>query len=89
MYEIELSNSFKKSFKKLNKKDKNTFREIALKLANNEILEQKYKDHALQGKLKDFRECHLRADLLLIYQINNHRLVLYCLDIGSHSDLFK
>ncbi|MCR2103276.1 type II toxin-antitoxin system YafQ family toxin [Campylobacter upsaliensis] len=27
----------------------------------------KYKDHALKGNLKTFRECHIKSDLLLIY----------------------
>lgn len=88
MLEIKFAKSFKKSYKKLNKEDKKLFSEVSLKLANNEILEEKYKDHALKGDYKDFRECHLRPDLLLIYQKQEEKLILYCLDIGSHSELF-
>lgn len=88
MLRIDFSNVFKKSYKKLNKKDKELFAAISLKLANNEILEPKYKDHDLKGKFIGFRECHLKPDLLLIYQKQEDKLVLYCLNIGSHSELF-
>ena len=88
MLKIDFAKSFKKSYKKLNKKDKELFAEVSLKLANNEILEPKYQDHALKGEYVGFRECHLKPNLLLIYQKQEDRLILYCLDIGSHSELF-
>lgn len=88
MLKIDFAKSFKKSYKKLGKQDKELFAEVSLKLANNEILEPKYKDHALKGEYAGFRECHLKPDLLLIYQKQDDRLILYCLDIGSHSELF-
>ncbi|HDX6248737.1 TPA: type II toxin-antitoxin system YafQ family toxin [Campylobacter fetus subsp. venerealis] len=88
-YTIELSNRFKKSFKKLNTQEQEIFKEIVDKLANDEILDPKYKDHSLSGNFKNFRECHLKPDLLLIYQKQKDTLILYCLDVGSHSKLFK
>ena len=87
-YKIKLSKTFKKSFKKLNNSERELFYQITQKLLNGENLAQKYKDHALSGNLKDFRECHLKPDLLLIYQIKDNELILYCFDIGSHSELF-
>ena len=87
-YEIEVSNRFKKHFKKLNKQEQDIFEKVATRLANNEVLEAKYKDHALKGDYIGFRECHLKPDLLLIYQKQEDRLILYCLNIGSHSELF-
>ena len=89
MLRIDFSKSFKKSYKKLNKKDKELFAEISLKLANDEILEPKYKDHALKGNFIGFRECHLKPDLLLVYKKQKDKLILYCFDIGSHSEIFK
>ncbi|MDO7253952.1 type II toxin-antitoxin system YafQ family toxin, partial [Helicobacter cappadocius] len=50
--------------------------------------ESKYKDHKLKGEYKDFRECHIKPDLLLIYKIDKEVLILACIAIGSHSDLF-
>lgn len=59
------------------------------KLANGEILEAKYRDHALIGNYKDSRECHIEPDWLLIYEIKNETLVLMLSRVGSHSELFK
>ena len=87
-YKIELSNRFKKHFKKIKNQDRAIFYKVVEKLANNEQLEIKYRDHALQGNLIGFRECHLKPDLLLIYQKQDGKLILYCFDIGSHSELF-
>jgi mRNA interferase YafQ len=50
-------------------------------------LSRRHRDHALSGTWTDFRECHVRPDLLLIYQkigLNVLRLVR----VGTHSQLF-
>lgn len=47
-----------------------------------------YKDHELTGAWKGFRECHIKPDWLLIYQIVKERLILSLSRTGSHSDLF-
>ena len=89
-YEVKYSKEFRKGLKKL-KNDKNSLnlvRNIIKKLANNEILESKYKDHKLIGKYAGFREGHIKPDLLLIYKKENNALILVCIAIGSHSDLF-
>ena len=59
------------------------------RLANDEILEPQYNDHDLIGNYKGYRECHIRPNLCLIYQKQDNVLILYCFDIGSHSELFK
>ena len=58
------------------------------KLANREQLEPKYKDHSLSGEYKDFRECHVQPDWLLIYTIDDEELELFLFRNGTHSDLF-
>ncbi|MFW2605992.1 type II toxin-antitoxin system YafQ family toxin [Aliarcobacter butzleri] len=45
MYQIFRTTSFKKDYKKLSQKNKNILKELIIKLANNETLEEKYKDH--------------------------------------------
>ena len=45
-------------------------------------------DHALSGKYKGFRECHVQPDLLLIYKIDKNELYLFLFRTGTHSDLF-
>lgn len=87
-YTIRYAKSFKKHVKKLNLSDKEKLYQVIEKLANNEILEAKYKDHALKGEYKDFRECHIKPDLLLIYQIQENLLILTCVSVGKHSELF-
>lgn len=54
------------------------------KLANDEKLEVKYKDHALVGNFTGYRDCHLEPDLVLIYKKIDDELIIYCLNIGSH-----
>lgn len=86
-YKILYSKEYKKAIKKF-KKDICLIENIIDRLANDEILEPKYKDHKLKGEYKDFRECHIKPDLLLIYKIDKEVLILVCISIGSHSDLF-
>lgn len=43
------------------------------------------KDHALKGKLQDYRECHLAPNVLLIYKHQNNTLSF--LHICEHDDL--
>ena len=88
MYRFKPSSKFRKHYKKLNQKDKEITKKIINKLLNDEILESKYKDHKLIGKYAGFRECHIKPDLLLIYKKENNALILVCIAIGSHSDLF-
>lgn len=87
-YDIKYSSKFKKHYKKLNTQEQQEARAIIERLANNEVLDLKYKDHALKGDFLGFRECHIKPDLLLIYQKQDDKIILYCFDIGSHSELF-
>ncbi|WP_410198567.1 type II toxin-antitoxin system YafQ family toxin [Aliarcobacter butzleri] len=88
MYQIFRTTSFKKDYKKLSQKNKNILKEVIIKLANNETLEEKYKDHKLIGDYLGCRECHVKPDLLLIYRIDNQVLELALVRIGNDSDLF-
>ena len=58
-------------------------------LAGGNPLSVKYKDHALKGEYKGYRECHINPDWLLVYKKNEKDLVLLLLRTGSHADLFK
>ena len=90
MLSIETSHIYKKGYKRVIKRGLpiEKLNEVVLKLANQEVLPEKYKDHSLSGKYVGYRECHIQPDWLLIYRIDNGRLVLYLLDTGTHSDLF-
>jgi mRNA interferase YafQ len=43
-------------------------------------------DHALSGEWRDFRDCHIRPDLVLIYRKPNDT-TLQLVRLGSHSEL--
>lgn len=62
--------------------------EVILALASKRRLDPIYRDHALAGEYGGYRECHIRGDLLLMYEIQDEKLILVLLDIGSHSQLF-
>ena len=51
-------------------------------------MELKHKDHALKGKLKGLRDCHVKPDLVLIYKIDEDVLILTALRISNHSNAF-
>ena len=44
-------------------------------------------DHALNGNWKDFRECHIAPDWLLIYQVRENELLLVLTRTGTHAEL--
>ncbi len=87
-YTILYSTRYKKSIKKIDKKFIGEIENIIDRLANDETLEPKYKDHALKDNFKGFRECHVKPDLLLIYEKDKDILILTAINIGNHSDLF-
>ena len=90
-YKIKYTNRFKKDLKLLKKqgKDINKLFYIIEKIAKGETLEDKYKDHSLNGIYKKTRECHVESDLLLIHEKFEDILVLTLVRIGSHLYLFK
>jgi mRNA interferase YafQ len=62
-------------------------RKIIECLLQQQSLEQRHCDHLLSGNWVGHRECHVKPDLLLIYQVDDKFLFLERL--GSHSELFK
>ena len=58
-------------------------------LASRKPMPERYQDHQLTGDLKDFRECHIEPNWLLIYQIFENKLILSASGTGTHSDLFS
>jgi mRNA interferase YafQ len=81
--------AFKKSYKKLRLKDNEVaiYIDVVSNLLNGVGLDKRYKDHSLKGNFEQYRECHLKPDLLLIYRVYEGEVQL--IDIGSHSELFE
>ncbi|MCY3759345.1 MAG: type II toxin-antitoxin system YafQ family toxin [Acidobacteria bacterium] len=59
---------------------------LLVALANDQPLESRYHAHALSGEWKEFRDCHLKPDLVLIYQ-KQATDKLGLVRLGSHSEL--
>jgi mRNA interferase YafQ len=89
MYSIFRTTKFKKDYKRLLKSEQSKLKEVIVKLANGEKLDEKYKDHKLIGNYLGTRECHIKPDLLLIYRIDNNVLELALVRVGTHSELFQ
>ncbi|MDF7666190.1 type II toxin-antitoxin system YafQ family toxin [Bifidobacterium sp. ESL0745] len=53
------------------------------------LLSTKYRDHALKGNLKAFRELHIEGDWLLVYQLSRNSLTLTLTRTGSHDDVLR
>lgn len=92
MYLIKKTKSFDKSFKKLKKSGIKpvvfeNLKFIINSLAQGKNLPEIYKDHELNGEFLNYRECHIKSDLLLVYKLEKKDLIL--VGIGSHSYLFK
>ncbi len=90
MREIVRTSQFKRDFKRVKKSglDLAKLTEVIRLLANDLPLPANLRDHALKGNWKDFRECHLAGDWLLIYQLPDEE-TLMLVRTGSHSDLFE
>ena len=89
MLTIKYQTAFKKDYKRVKKRGYNIslLEEVIDKLANQEELDKKYKDHALVGQWIGFRECHIALDWLLIYQISGEQC--FFARTGTHADLFS
>ena len=60
-------------------KDLNKLQTVLEILMSGREMPDKYKDHQLKGVMKDFRECHIEPDWLLLYQKDNTELILLLL----------
>ena len=89
MYEVITSKLYRKQYKKISVGDRALINQAVKILANGEPLEPRYKDHPLIGNYIGFRECHIKPDLLLVYEIRDGVLELYLAATGSHSELFN
>ncbi len=55
-------------------------------LLEDEPLEIRHRDHALTGEWKDHRDCHVKPDLVLVYQKPDDE-TLRLVRLGSHREL--
>ena len=63
------------------------FDEVLTRLVARRPLETRWLDHPLKGNWKGCRDCHVKNDLVFIYEAGPRRLI--CRRIGSHAELFR
>jgi len=90
-YKVVPSTKFKKDYKRVKKRGLKLeeLKEVVDTLAKGTKLDSKYKDHQLKGNMKDYRECHIKPDWLLVYRMHEDELILALVETGSHADLFN
>ena len=68
MHKIKFIQSYRKNYRAIIKRGLYTapLDEVVYKLENGIPLESSRKDRALKGELNGLRECHVRADWLLV-----------------------
>ena len=90
VYQVQWTKQYKKDVKLAKKRNykMEELYSVLEKLANDEILEERYHDHSLEGNWAGHRELHIRPDWLLIYQKKDNLLILELSRTGTHSDLF-
>ena len=92
MRTIERTGQFKRDFKREQRgryaaQLTSLLPEVIGRLAQDEELPARFKDHILSGDWSDHRECHIKPDLLLIYRKPDEH-VLQLVRMGSHAELF-
>lgn len=87
-FNIEIEIIFQKDLKKLKKRGKDLSKlKVVIELLEEGVsLPKRYKNHKLIGNYKNYCECHIEPDWLLIYKKTKDTIFLA--RSGTHSDLF-
>ena len=90
-YRVKTTKQFDRDVERLRKQrfDLGELQAVVDLLIAGEVLPARYKDHALKGSLKAFRECHIVPDWLLIYMLKKKELILVLSRTGTHGELLK
>ena len=88
MKTLRLSTAFKKDLKRITRRkcDRTLLEAVVEALRRAEVLSGARRDHPLKGEWKDWRECHIQSDWLLIYKTTETEVLLA--RTGAHADLF-
>ncbi|MGO8740311.1 type II toxin-antitoxin system YafQ family toxin [Rhodoblastus sp.] len=90
----DYARTFVKDWERLSRSgrfDMGRLKEVMLLLIANEApLGPEWLDHPLKGQWRDYRECHVGADFLLIYRIDDSAKppMIVFVRAGTHADLF-
>jgi mRNA interferase YafQ len=87
LLKVRFATKFKKDIKILKKQGLNIdeLKAVMELIQEEKEIPGKYRDHFLTGNWNEFRECHIRADWLLIYRIQDDCVIFA--RTGSHSEI--
>lgn len=88
--QLRPTRAFSKDLKRLRKqgRDLGTLYAAIEVLRTRQRLEPRLQDHALKGNWLGWRECHVRSDWLLVYQVEEEAGMLILGRSGTHAELF-
>jgi mRNA interferase YafQ len=69
------------------KKNLDKLKIVVRSLIAGEKLDPLHREHKLIGSYRGRRECHIEADWLLIYKVEENQMIFE--RTGAHSDLFR
>ena len=87
--DITWTSAFKRDFKREKKTDRqleSLLEPVLTSLVNDMPLLEKYVEHPMSGDWKEHRNCHIKPDLVLVYQ-KPDKDTLRLVRLGSHSEL--
>ncbi|MBQ7559815.1 MAG: type II toxin-antitoxin system YafQ family toxin [Synergistaceae bacterium] len=89
MLNLEYQTQFKKDMKTIIKRglDINLLKKVVDMLQNSEKLPEVYRYHQLSGRWSGYRDCHIKSDWILIYEVIEEANTLRLVRTGSHSDI--
>ncbi len=89
MYTPVFTKQFAKDIKRARRRGKNLekYKIIARTLIAGEPLDPIHREHRLIGNYVGRRECHIESDWLLVFKVDESRIIFE--RMGTHSDLFR
>lgn len=90
MYSLEFTRQFKKDLKLCDKRNYeiSLFEEGIEVLSADGKLPLKFKPHILKGNYKNYWECHIKPDWIIIWQQDDEAKEIVLVRRGRHSDFF-
>ncbi len=90
MYQIVITNKFKKDVKLLHRRGYNMelMKSVIVLFEEEGKLPKIYKPHKLSGELLGYWEAHLKPDWLIIWKVFDNEKEIWLTRTGTHSDLF-
>jgi len=89
-YAVTQTSQYKRDLKRAVRRgcEVSLIKAVVMQLADGVPLSARHRNHALAGRFAGFRECYITHDWLLVYLIENNKMVLTLTRTESHSDLF-